>query len=422
MKYYTCQEMAQQWNISDRRIRKLIADGRIPGVKKEGKEYLIPMYAEKPVDLRFSENTVIYKAEKDALYYLKWQNDVLGIVTKDWEVEFEKPNYNPIVSLYTKGDKHWTKTQLEEFLSDRIVSSQRRDIEKVLKRLNITSYDIFAIASQTKAISAKDLLWFANSTDEKFEDAISDVFESIFMQALDKQGDSVDTPEGNNIKRYGVYNGRYGIYKQRISPLSTDCESELAVYKLATLLNVPCCKVYKVDDNTIFSEFEYDFSKEYIIHFRRLMNAERSDNEYQNLISIRPCYQKEFAQMIALDFITRQDDRHLSNIAVKITDEKESFYPLYDNGRSLFYEDTEETTNKAVLDIQKYSTSFGPRGTYYDFVKEIASNGVDFKRLLNLNVTREEIQKILTESGFKDYRLKASEDWICKAIELLQTI
>lgn len=40
------------------------------------------------------------------------------------------------------------------------------------------------------------------------------------------------------------------------------------------------------------------------------------------------------------DFITRQDDRHRSNVAVVHKDGIDYFYPLYDNGRSLFFEDT----------------------------------------------------------------------------------
>ena len=87
----------------------------------------------------------------------------------------------------------------------------------------------------------------------------------------------------------------------------------------------------------MFSSFAYNVSAEYLVHFRRLFAGARSDNEYQNLISVRPQYKDDIARMMLLDFITRQDDRHLSNIAIKISGAGESFYPLYDNGRSLFY-------------------------------------------------------------------------------------
>lgn len=76
--------------------------------------------------------------------------------------------------------------------------------------------------------------------------------------------------------------------------------------------------------------------------------------------------------MLLLDFITRQDDRHLSNIAIKINPAGEQFYPLYDNGRSLFYEDTEETMESAVQDIPGFSTAFGMSGTYLGHIQDVA--------------------------------------------------
>ena len=422
MKYLTSLEVAEKWNISDRRVRKLASEGRIDGVKQEGKTYYIPVDAEKPEDRRFRVNESKVRFIRTTRFILKWEDEIIGRVDEDWELEFFKPNYNEVVSIYSKGEKYWSANQVLEFLSERIISKDRRDIEKALYRLNLNSYDVYAIAEKTRAINAKDLLWLSKSEDEKFSNVITEVFDSVFLKSLDMQAYSLDTPEGYNIKRYGVYNRCYGIYKQRINPLSTDCESEIAVCKLAKLLGVSCCDVARIDSNTIFSKFEYDFAKEYIVHFRRLVKENRSNNEYQNLISVRPQYQKEIVQMIALDFITRQDDRHLSNLAIKVSDEKESFYPLYDNGRSLFYEDTEETVSKAINDIQGYSTSFGISGTYYNYVTEIANNGVSFSKLLNLDITKTEIEKLLIESGFKDYRLAGATTWICKCIEYLRRI
>lgn len=129
-------------------------------------------------------------------------------------------------------------------------------------------------------------------------------------------------------------------------PLSTDVESEVAVYKLGQRIGVPCCEAVQTDENTVFSKFEYNFSKEQIVHFRHLFeDGERtSNNELENLITKRPDYISDFYKMIFLDYLTRQDNRHLSNFAVKINPETriETFYPLYDNGRSLFYQDNEK--------------------------------------------------------------------------------
>ncbi|MBR0164413.1 MAG: hypothetical protein IJQ12_07055 [Lachnospiraceae bacterium] len=326
------------------------------------------------------------KTDVPGMYYLKWDETVIGTVAPDLSVSFVRPDFNTVVHTYTHGKNTWTREELISFLSERIVSRDRRDIEKILFRCGLSSYDVWKIARITRAIHPKDLLWIAEEADERMGDAVTDVFDAVFHRRTDLTGDSIDTPEGCNIKRYGVYNGQYGIYKRRINPLVTDAESEIAVYMLAEKLGVPCCPTYRIDEDTIFSAFQYDYSGEYLVHFRRLFDGERSDNEYRNLIQVRPQYAEDIARMILLDFITRQDDRHLSNIAVKVSAQGECFYPLYDNGRSLFYEDTEETVQKAVQDIPGYATTFGPVGSYYDHVTDMVSEGIRPEALLHLDM------------------------------------
>lgn len=52
MQYMTVKQASEQWGISDRRIRLLCAEGRIEGVVREGRSYLIPADALKPIDRR----------------------------------------------------------------------------------------------------------------------------------------------------------------------------------------------------------------------------------------------------------------------------------------------------------------------------------------------------------------------------------
>ena len=354
--------------------------------------------------------------------YLKWNNDVVGIIDGSNVIKFTAAGYNEVVSLYTKGAPSWAPEQFNEFLSERVVSRDRRDIERILFRCGLSHYDVLQIAGITRGIHAKDLLWIANSKDEKLDDVITTVFESVFHHKIDLTGDSIDTPEGYNIKRYGVFDGNYGIYKQRINPLVTDVESEVAVYLLAQKLDVCCCPAVRTDKDTAFSAFLYDFSKEYIVHFRRLFEGARSDNEYQNLIAVRPQYKDDIARMILLDFITRQDDRHLSNIAIKMTAKGESFYPLFDNGRSLFYEDTEEMVRQAVNDPAKYATNFGYSGTYWDYIKEIANERDDIKTLINLDISKYEVADILHISGFVGYRFDGALEWMMNAIDMIKAL
>ncbi|MCL2819587.1 MAG: helix-turn-helix domain-containing protein [Oscillospiraceae bacterium] len=408
--YMTAAQAAKLWGISDRRVRVLCTEGKIIGAFKDGKSYKIPACATKPADGR-EKNPIVR--------YLKWENEIIGTVDATNSVNFIHPYYNEVVSMYTRGANVWTSEQFAEFLSERVVSRDRRDIERILFRCGLSHYDVLRIAEITRGIHPKDLLWIAGFENEQLDTVITDVFDSVFHQRIDLVGDSIDTPEGYNIKRYGVYNNKYGIYKQRISPLATDVESEIAVFLLAQKLGIPCCPAFRADKDRVFSAFMYDFSTEYIVHFRRLFDGARSDNEYKNLVGVRPQYKDDIARMILLDFITRQDDRHLSNIAIKLTKNGEYFYPLYDNGRSLFYEDTEEMVQRAIADPATHVTTFGYSGTYLDYVREIAKEYGSLDSLLNLNISESDVSAILKEANFTGYRLDGALVWIMKSLSIV---
>jgi len=52
MEFMTTKEAVEKWNISERRIRQLLQDGRINGAVKVGNSWNIPADADKPVDKR----------------------------------------------------------------------------------------------------------------------------------------------------------------------------------------------------------------------------------------------------------------------------------------------------------------------------------------------------------------------------------
>lgn len=52
MDFITVRETAVKWNISQRRVQKLCEEGRIQGVLRFGKSWMIPSDAKKPIDPR----------------------------------------------------------------------------------------------------------------------------------------------------------------------------------------------------------------------------------------------------------------------------------------------------------------------------------------------------------------------------------
>lgn len=59
VEYKTVKEMAEDWGLSERRVRLLCQNGEIDGVVQNGRAYLIPETAVKPVDKRYREKTRI---------------------------------------------------------------------------------------------------------------------------------------------------------------------------------------------------------------------------------------------------------------------------------------------------------------------------------------------------------------------------
>jgi len=55
MEYITAYEAAEKWGVTPRQVQRLLAAGRIPGARKQGRDYRIPADAEKPGDLRLEK-------------------------------------------------------------------------------------------------------------------------------------------------------------------------------------------------------------------------------------------------------------------------------------------------------------------------------------------------------------------------------
>ena len=68
MNYISIKEASEKWKISDSRIRVLCREGRIEGAVKIGRNWSIPSYAAKPIDVRVAINKKYHGLEYDCKY------------------------------------------------------------------------------------------------------------------------------------------------------------------------------------------------------------------------------------------------------------------------------------------------------------------------------------------------------------------
>jgi len=109
MEYITVAEAAEKWGITVRQVQRLIANNRIPGVKKYEGAQIIPSDAVKPVERRSADRVPAEESMSDDLAYVienlsppqsRDTSDMAFDIIEDEELQI----MNSIVSSYLTGD------------------------------------------------------------------------------------------------------------------------------------------------------------------------------------------------------------------------------------------------------------------------------------------------------------------------------
>lgn len=342
---------------------------------------------------------------------LMYKNELIGKYEKN---SLTIVNQSDRTNMYFGSNKEVPVNILQSFIHQRIVPAYRRDIESVLKGAGLLEYDAHKIATITRLISPMDKFWLRESEDETYEDFIVPRLASLF-EDNDNPNNALHLT-GMHKKRYMNYEGyALGIAKERLHSSSYDVEGELAVHNIAKLLGVETCPVFKLDENTTFSKFEYDYLHGDITHMHHVV--------YSDLFKDKSIFSKillhyhgdadNLFRMLILDFVTAQDDRHLSNLAVQ----NKKIYPLYDNGRALFFDMAEVHLRDIVLDVKNNSTFF-EGDSYYDLLRVI-SNTKMLGSLVNLKLNMLDIRKAYIDAGFTEVRAHLLSKWTYNCLQEL---
>ncbi|MCL2153512.1 MAG: LuxR C-terminal-related transcriptional regulator [Oscillospiraceae bacterium] len=137
MDYITAAEAAEKWGVSQRQVHRLLAAGRINGVKQYGKRFLIPADATRPVDPRFEPASAPQKSLSDDLA------DVLEATYKP------APRDNPDALIEIVG------TERLRAIPENGLAYWRGDFEQVLRRYReIEEDDAVKLCASAAAIAS----------------------------------------------------------------------------------------------------------------------------------------------------------------------------------------------------------------------------------------------------------------------------
>lgn len=211
---------------------------------------------------------------------------------------------------------------------------------------------------------------------------------------------------------------KIGMVKSSVSPFLYDNINEVLCFELGKLFNIPICEAsfetYHKNNNLVISLYEYDYNKENIVSCKKLFGATNFHKRF-TMSNLEKYVSKEavedFNKMVIFDLITNQHDRHINNFSFF----KGKLYPLYDNGRCLFWDVSNlEKIKDEDLVSTFYTNEHGYGWSYIDGVLGIE----ECRRLINCNVTYKEIESIV-KKYYNEKRAKILSSYMYRVYKLI---
>lgn len=250
--------------------------------------------------------------------------------------------------------------ELNDWLRLRSIPASRKGIEWALQQLNISTTQELLVKSFGLSLSDQywikpvdqDLRWddinfFNNDFSEDIGDllfGLRDSSENINLISPD------NTSDGNLKKRWKIINkGRY-LLKSGSGALKQEIYNEVLASKIMDLLDIEHIEynLIKIGDESYSICKDFINDNEDLIPIFRFINQKKmiqNDSSFTHLIKLLeeynvPNYQKSLDQMLVIDYLIANEDRHYNNFGL-IRDvntlEYKGFAPIYDNGCSLGY-------------------------------------------------------------------------------------
>lgn len=304
-----------------------------------------------------------------------------------------------------------TSETLKEFLQQRIVPKNRTFVENILQTQNLDYRDIKGIIDISKGLSLTDCYWIANDDTLKFENY--NLFDNNFSEVLSLVAFTGYTSKIKGIATSPEFTTDGALPKawRRIDNNVFLFKGSTAYLKASNGGNEPYSEYYicQLEDAMNIEHVSYDLekwkgmlastcplftSKEYS-YVPIYQASGKKDIDDVHTWCVNNGYQDAFADMIMLDALTYNWDRHLGNFGV-LKDNKTGKYikfaPLFDNGAGLL--------SDADINVFKSKHVFED---YYKNDRELQKSnyGVDYKVLVRLYCDKKQIAKLRKVLNFR---------------------
>lgn len=253
------------------------------------------------------------------------------------------------------------RAALNEWWADRSIPASRSGIREALETLDIASTRLLLLRCYGLSLSDhywicpkdSDLTWDrVNFFENPFSDDMGDVLFGAPKKDADFDFSSPDnTSDGFLKKRWKIINGKRCLIKGGSNPFQQQPFNEVIASHIMQRLNIP-----HVDYSLIWNDgYPYSVCEDFItpdtelVSAWRVMKTQKKSNSHSVYQHFLTCCQSlgvtnivsALDQMLVLDYIIANEDRHLNNFGLLRNPETLEWIgmaPIFDSGSSLGYD------------------------------------------------------------------------------------
>ena len=333
------------------------------------------------------------------------------------------------------------RTELNEWWIDRSIPASRSGVRKALEALNLSNTRMLltkcfglSLSDQywIRPVDREDLHWKdINFFDHAFSEDIGDV---LLGKAVKKGAFNFHSPDNTSDgclkKRWKIIDGKRCLVKAGSAPLMLQPFNEVIATVIMEKLNIPHVP-YRLlwDDEVPYSVCEDFITRDTeLVSAWRVMQATKQDNStsvYRHYLNC--CEALGIAdithaidQMIVLDYIIANEDRHLNNFGLVRNAETLEWIgvaPIFDSGSSLGYDKLPaQILSGKDVDCKPFKKKHEEQlrlVTNYDWINFAALENID-----------EDIRKVFAEAGMyaDENRISAVVSSVKRRISNLQAL
>ena len=333
------------------------------------------------------------------------------------------------------------RTELNEWWIDRSIPASRSGVRKALEALNLSNTRM--LLTKCFGLSLSDQYWIRpidredlhrkdiNFFDHAFSEDIGDV---LLGKAVKKGAFNFHSPDNTSDgclkKRWKIIDGKRCLVKAGSAPLMLQPFNEVIATVIMEKLNIPHVP-YRLlwDDEVPYSVCEDFITRDTeLVSAWRVMQATKQDNStsvYRHYLNC--CEALGIAdithaidQMIVLDYIIANEDRHLNNFGLVRNAETLEWIgvaPIFDSGSSLGYDKLPaQILSGKDVDCKPFKKKHEEQlrlVTNYDWINFAALENID-----------EDIRKVFAEAGMyaDENRISAVVSSVKRRISNLQAL